>query len=181
MADCCYQRLFLYYSSSGGDNLETMSYGFGAFSPILNADNFCTFLAATLRNVQVNNSADILHQIMQLDTQAQQQDCYCNVDMEHHNILLPQQETFTGRILIWFSSANHSASKAVANKVYLLPVMINETSTIIRGELPGIKYLNQQLPYVNLQIFTENEIFIAKSCLVQGNTNGQIVLKVGDL
>ena len=149
----------------------------------MNADNFCTFLAATLRNVPVNNSSGFFASDNAIGHSSTTARLLLQRGFGTSQYIAATTRTFTVTNTDLLSgSANYSASKAVANKVYLLPVMINETSTIIRGELPGIKYLNQQLPYVDLQIFTEkNEIFIAKSCLAQANTNGQIVLKVGDL
>ena len=175
---------YFYIIPAGGNNLiEALTCGFGAFNSVLNADNFCTFLAATLRNVPVNNSSGYFASDNAIGHSSNTARLLLQRGYGASQYIAATTRTFTvTNIDLLSGSANYSASKAVANKVYLLPVMINETSTIIRGELPGIKYLNQQLPYADLQIFIEkNEIFIAKSCLVQGNTNGQIVLKVGDL
>ena len=175
---------YFYIVQGGGDNLETMSYGFGAFSPtLLNADNFCTFLAATLRNVPVNNSSGYFASDNAIGHSSSTARLLLQRGYGTSQYIAATTRTFTlSNTDLLSGSSNYSASKSVVNKVYLLPVIINETSNIIRGELPGIKYLNQQLPFADYQIFIEkNEIFIAKTCLALANTNGQIVFKVGEV
>ena len=172
-----------YIVQSGGDALETLAYGFGAFSSILNADISCTFLAATLRNVPVSNSSGYFASDNAIGHSSNTARLLLQRGYGTSQYIAATTRTFmlvNGDLLS--GSTNYSANKIVANKVYLLPVAISETSNIIRGEMPGLKYLSQQQPYTDLQLFTEkNEIFIAKNCLTSGPTLGQIILKVGEL
>mgnify|MGYP007008079908 CR=1 FL=1 len=61
----------------------------------------------------------------------------------------------------------------------LIPAFINES--VLRGELPNLYYLFQLRPYSNLQTFVKDgQIFIAKNIATSGS-EGQIVLKIGEL
>ncbi|WP_441374324.1 hypothetical protein [Acinetobacter lwoffii] len=177
---------FFYIIPGGGNNqLEAMPYGFGIFSSILNIDSACNFLAATLRDFTAGSSASYFASesaIGHVD----------NVDrlLLQRGFNADQYKTATTKSLIpstsqtlYSGQTNYGATKEIANRVFLLPVtIVEQTTNIIRGELPALKYLSQQLPYTDLQIFVEKkEVFIAKTAAVFGGSLGQIVLKIGEL
>ena len=162
-------------------NVISFPYGFGSFKSFLTADNSNTFLAAHYIYMQAQSTI-----------YSQESNAHIGVSGPTNlNLLLQrsytqaaQSTTANIRSLVASSNVNSGASNyigaySLTNIAPLVPAFINES--VLRGELPNLYYLFQLRPYSNLQTFVKDgQIFIAKNIATSGS-EGQIVLKIGEL
>lgn len=155
-----------------------LCFGFGHFKSLLSADNSCTFLSAYNRYATANTGGA--------------KATYTPASWNGSGFLLLQRsynqaanhKTAANAGLgiastIISGSQNYIGAASLLPVVPFSPVFINED--VLRGEMPGLYWLYQLVPYLNYQtIEKDGGLYIAVNCA--GSTNdGQILLKVGEL
>lgn len=155
-----------------------LCFGFGAFKSTLNNDSSCNFLSACNRYAAANvagakstytpaswNGAGLLF-----------------LQRSYNQAASPKIATNLGlgvSVSLISGSQNYVGSAPLPTSTPFTPVFINED--VLRGEMPGLYWLYQAIPYLNYQILEqEGALYIAVNCA--GSTNeGQILLKIGEL
>lgn len=155
-----------------------LCFGFGAFKSTLNNDSSCNFLSAYNRYVAANvsgakstytpaswNGAGLLF-LQRPHNQAASPKIATNLGLGVSSSLISGSQNYVG-------------STSLSTLTPFTPVFINED--VLRGEMPGLYWLYQTIPYLNYQVLEqEGALYIAVNCA--GSTNeGQILLKIGEL
>lgn len=153
-------------------------FGFGAFKSTDFNDTACNFLSAYNRYSPANTPASRAY--------------YTPVSWNGQGLLLlqrpynqtasPKNATNIGlgvSQITTSGSQNYVGSASPSAPTPFTPVFINED--VLRGEMPGVYWLYQNIPYLNYQTLEQGgALYIAVNCA--GNTNdGQILLKIGEL
>lgn len=157
-------------------------YGFGAFDSYLSQDGSNTFLAATLTYETANNTTHPAQ--------------YNSLGGNSAETLLLQRNTqqikaALGRCMtigngVVTSGTNVYGSIDINNTVTSGNVSIKEgVNNNLRGELPGFKWIFQNMPYLDRDIiYMGSSAYIAVNLnnrIASSNVNGQIILKIGEL
>lgn len=174
---------FYILTKSHADDVYSNVYGYGAFKTLLNTENSCTFLAATL-NYHAANTAYIKSMYSGLTgsnstqtimLQRGYQQTAMSVNATTYTLNVTNGSQFSG-------ASNYIGAYNLTNISPLVPVFINET--VLRGELVGLKWLLQDKPYGDLTIVSkQNEAYLIANAMVgtTSSVTGQIALKVGVL
>lgn len=163
-------------------NNAALIYGFGAFDSSLNVDNSNNFLSATW----VYQTAGAAYYRSQ-NTAASSNVPNIKVILQRvYNQSANYSSASTVSLGVMPSSAgsgiqNYIADKSIAGTIPFAPVFLYES--IIRGQLPNLFWLFQNLPYSNYSIFEKsNGLYVAVNIATLSSSQaGQIILKIGDL
>jgi hypothetical protein len=155
-----------------------LCFGFGAFKSTLNNDSSCNFLSACNRYAAANvpgakstytpaswNGTGLLF-----------------LQRSYNQAASPKIATNLGlgaSFNLISGSQNYVGSTSLSTLTPFTPVFINED--VLRGEMPGLYWLYQAMPYLNYQVLEqEGALYIAVNCAGSAS-EGQILLKIGDL
>lgn len=154
-------------------------YGFGSFSSLLNYDASATFLGCNYNYVAANNSNNKAF-FTGLGTNAASAKCL--IQRKYTQEAIPAesaQVSLASTSFLGSGQSNNFGSISLANKVIFAPVFLNET--VLRGELPSIRWLFQAQPYANRQTFeADNHCFISIHT-ASYNAAGAVVFDLGVL
>jgi len=162
-------------------NVISFPYGFGCFKSFLTADNSNTFLAS---HYIYMTAQTLIYPEESTSHIGVSGPTNLNLLLQRSYTQAAQSTTANIRSLVASSAVNSGASNyigaySLTNIAALIPAFINES--VLRGELPNLYYLFQLRPYSNLQTFAKDgQIFIAKN-IATSTSEGQIVLKIGEL
>ena len=155
-----------------------LCFGFGAFKSTLNNDSSCNFLSACNRYAAANVSG-----AKSTYTPASWNGTgLLFLQRSYNQAASPKIATNLGlgaSVSLISGSQNYVGSTSLSTLTPFTPVFINED--VLRGEMPGLYWLYQAMPYLNYQVLEqEGALYIAVNCA--GSTSeGQILLKIGDL
>lgn len=156
-----------------------LCYGFGAFQTLLNADTSNTFLSTTYSYHTANQNNPKASNTGLAGTITTQKILLLR---NYSQAALPQ-EAFTlslGKTDILSGSSNYIGAYNLINIAPFSPVFINEN--VLRGGLYGFYWLFQNKPFNNYQLIERNGgLYIAVNIAAHYNSQGQAVLKIGDL
>ena len=173
---------FYILPSSIPSNNAALIYGFGAFDTLLNVDSANTFLSATwlyqtagtayYRSQGSAGSSNVGSIKLILQRSYNQSANYSSASTVSLGVMPDNAGT---------GIQNYIADKSVANVIPFSPVFLRET--VIRGQLPNLFWLFQNLPYSHYSIFEKsNELFIAVNIAsLSSSQSGQAVFKIGDM
>jgi len=161
------------------------NYGFGAFNSFLSADNSNNFLSAMTRYVSAGTGGyrgEFTGLGATTSSGATLIQRNFKQDANHITARAYSAMVRTSSGDIYSGTANHIADKSIANLIPFFPVFFKETtSDIVRGELPNFYWLFQDKPYTNLSIIENNgSAYIAINSFASGS-EGQVIVKIGDL
>lgn len=172
---------YFYILPSQTGSGSAFPYGFGNFKSFLNVDTSNTFLASTLAYLAVNATSTIyfynpIGKTSITEFQLVLSRGYAQAANYKTATCISLQIKDTAS---YSGAANNIGAYNLTNVAPFAPVFINED--VLRGELPNIYYLFQLRPYVNLQLIEKDgAIYIARN-IGASSTEGQIILKIGDL
>jgi len=161
-------------------------YGFGAFKSLISNDGSNTFLSS-FYNGPIStykagyiplNSGDANQKLLL-------QRGYNQSAVHAEGVARSLRPIANSAAEIRTGAENYVGSPALTGIAPFAPVFINEV--VLRGEMPGIFWLFQKIPYSNFQLIHQNSsVFIAVNCATATDgsailNTGQIILKVGDL
>lgn len=171
---------FYILPSTIASNSVAAIYGFGSFKSFLNTDNSNTFLAAADNNSAVNASVSP-RTILGSSNAASAALFLLRNYAQNAQYIASNLASLHVNNAAWYSgTTNLIGSNALNSITPFAPVFINET--VLRGELPGLYYVMQTRPYNNLELIEKLGVaYIAKNIASINATEGQIVIKVGDL
>lgn len=158
---------------------QALTYGFGSFKSLLNADTANTFLSSTYLYTTTGGVyprggyTGICGTSSTQKTLLQRSYTQAASAQESLNISLGKTEMASGY-------SNYIGAFSLANVAPFAPVFLNET--VLRGEILGFYWLFQAKPYSNYQLIEKNNgLYIAVNAAVNYNQQGQVVIKIGDL
>ena len=158
---------------------QALTYGFGSFKSLLNADTANTFLSSTYHYTTTGGAypkggyTGICGTFSNQKTLLQRSYSLAALPQESTHISLGKTETASGY-------SNYIGAFNLTNVAPFAPVFLNET--VLRGEIPGFYWLFQAKPYTNYQLIEKNNgLYIAVNAAVSSNQQGQVVIKIGDL
>ncbi len=158
-----------------------LCYGFGQFDSLLPTDMSNNCLISTVSYIAANSGFYKGSLVGGAGSQASQkvllQRSYTQAAQ------FAEANTYSlgiNNAIIASGSANYIGASTLGNISPFAPVYLNET--VLRGCLKGLYWLFQLKPYSHLTLIEKNkELFIAVNCASSAITEGQIVLKIGDL
>lgn len=156
-----------------------LCYGFGAFKTLLNADLSNTFLSATYNYAAINQTYPKSSNTGIGGTNDTQKTLLLKGYAQN---ALPQEALTLslGKAQMNSGGSNYIGAYNLTNIAPFTPVFINET--VLRGELYGFYWLHQNKPFNHYQLIEKNgALYIAVNAAVLYNTQGQVVLKIGDM
>ena len=158
---------------------QALTYGFGSFKSLLNADTANTFLSSTYLYTTTGGAyprggyTGICGTSSTQKTLLQRSYSQAASAQESLNLSLGKSEIASGY-------SNYIGAFSLTNVAPFAPVFLNET--VLRGELLGFYWLFQAKPYSNYQLIEKNNnLYIAVNAAVNFNQQGQVVIKIGDL
>ena len=158
---------------------QALTYGFGSFKSLLNADTANTFLSSTYLYTTTGGAyprggfTGISGTEASKKTLLQRPYSQAASAQESMHISLGKTEMASGY-------SNYIGAFSLANVAPFAPVFLNET--VLRGEITGFYWLFQAKPYSNYQLIKKNNgLYIAVNAAVNFNQQGQVVIKIGDL
>lgn len=162
-------------------NTNHIIYGFGAFKSLINADTSNSFLSCTFEYITVNTSSFKAQQTGLGDSQtASKILLHRGYNQAAQYITASSLSLAVVSGSIYSGGLNYIGAFSLTNIAPFAPVFINET--VLRGELQGLYWLFQSRPYSNYQLIEKDSaLFIAVNIIQSSSTQGQIVLKIGDL
>lgn len=160
-------------------DIWSLCYGFGAFKTLLNADLSNTFLSATYNYHTVNQVYPKSSNTGLGGTNSTQK---ILLQRGYAQSAVPQ-EAFSlslGKVDMNSGGSNYIGAYNLTNIAPFTPVFINET--VLRGEMYGFYWLHQNKPFNHLQVIEKDSaLYIAVNAAVLYSTQGQVVIKIGDL
>ena len=158
---------------------QALTYGFGSFKSLLNADTANTFLSSTYHYTTTGGAypkggyTGICGTFSGQKTLLQRSYSQAASAQESLHISLGKTDMASGL-------SNYIGAFNLANVAPFAPVFLNES--VLRGEIPGFYWLFQAKPYTNYQLIEKNNgLYIAVNAAVNSNQQGQVVIKIGDL
>lgn len=172
---------YFYILPSQNGSGSAFPYGFGNFKSFLNTDSSNTFLASIFANIAIDaTSALYFYTPIGKTSITEFQLVLSRGYTQAANYKTATCTSLQVKDSVAYSgTANNIGAYNLTNVAPLAPVFINED--VLRGELPNIYYLFQLRPYANFQLIeNDGAIYMARNIAASG-TEGQIVLKIGDL
>lgn len=162
-------------------NTNPVAYGFGAFKSLINADTSNSFLSCTFEYITVNTSSFKAQKTGLCDSQTPTKILlHRGYSQAAQYITASNISLAAPTVAMYSGGSNYIGAFSLANIAPFAPVFINET--VLRGELQGLYWLFQSRPYSNYQMIEKgNGLYIAVNVVQDTGTQGQIVLKIGDL
>lgn len=158
---------------------NALTYGFGSFHTLLNADTSNTFLCSTYDYRAANSSYPKASYGGLVGTISSQKTLLLRSYSQSASFA-ESQTISIGKTEIYSGYSNYIGAFNLTNVAPFAPVFFNEL--VLRGEVPNLYWLFQAKPYSNYQLIEKNNgIFIAVNVATNYNQPGQIVLKIGDL
>lgn len=160
----------------------SLCYGFGAFNPIIDTDNRPTFLAATTHYYAAKDTLfkSQYSPLMSTETET----CLLSGGLNNPNsYALASAQTFTNTLPFRSGYINYLNTPATAKKIHMSNVFLQESSGILRGEIPLLRFIHHDTPFSRNEIFTDsNKAYIAINVdSVNGAGTGQIAFFVGNV
>lgn len=163
-------------------NNAALIYGFGAFVSSLNVDNSNNFLSATW----VYQTAGAAYYRSQNTAASSNVPNIKAILQRGYNQNANYSSASTVSLGVMPNNAgtgfqNYIATPSAANTIPFAPVFLLES--VIRGQLPNLFWLFQNLPYSNYSIFEKsNGLYVAVNIAsLSSSQAGQVILKIGDL
>lgn len=156
-----------------------LTYGFGAFNSLLNADASANFLGSTLYYFQAGTSYTkgfytSLGTLMNTAKCLLQRKYTQEATYTESSQLSLASNSFLGS-----GQSDDFGASSLTNTVIFAPVFLNEI--VLRGELPSIRWLFHQQPYLNRQTFENSgKIFISVHTYSY-NSPGAVVFELGNI
>lgn len=159
-----------------------LCYGFGDFKSYLTVDTSSTFLAANLLQIAANTSIwRGLYSGLTGVSNLRKISIYKN-HLQQSASSIATTSCTCATLGMDSGRTNTIASSANLGYTPLFPInLLEENTNALRGELRGIYYLLQQLPYTHNTVFAQNDALYLAVDVVHQNQKGQVVLKIGDL
>ncbi|WP_343620885.1 hypothetical protein [Acinetobacter proteolyticus] len=170
---------YIFPTSTIGDTNSYATYGFGHFKSLLLSDLANVFLSCHPSYAANNASMGVA---VGLTTYRQ-----ANSLLLYKNYLQSSNYA-TGSTISLYSSNVTGASNMIG--AYSLTAVapfgpiyiIEDTNNVLRGEIPNLYWLYQIKPYSNLQqIEKDGVIYMVVNTFGTGGSQGQLVVKIGDL
>lgn len=158
---------------------QALTYGFGSFKSLLNADTANTFLSSTYHYITAGGTYPKGGFTGMGGTSPTQKTL---LQRSYSQAALPQESMHIslGKTEIASGFSNYIGAFNLTNVAPFAPVFFNES--VLRGEIPGFYWLFQAKPYTNYQLIEKNNgLYIAVNAAVNFNQQGQVVIKIGDL
>ncbi|RYL25122.1 hypothetical protein [Acinetobacter piscicola] len=162
------------------NNTAALLYGFGAFDKLLQNDISNNFLISTLRSNFTASVINARHAYTGgIGTDAAQKTLIQRSYAQNAQYVEANTLSLGVAATVFSGNLNYIGASSLTNSSPFTPVYLNES--VLRGSLKGVYWLFQKQPYAHLELIENNgELFIALNC-APTSTEGQVVLKVGDL
>ena len=163
------------------NNTATLFYGFGAFDKLIENDMSNQFLVSTLLNTTAGGGGNYKGQATGGAGSASTQKTLIQRAYTQ-NAQYAEATTFSlaAAAQVYSGLSNYIGAPSLTNSSPFAPVYLNET--VLRGVLKGFYWLFQMKPYAHLALIeNNNELFIALNCAPATTSEGQVILKIGDL
>ncbi|MGR0306576.1 hypothetical protein [Acinetobacter beijerinckii] len=161
-------------------NSYALCYGFGGFEALSNSDQSTNFLSATFNYIAANISFYRGTFTGCSGTDANQKVLIQRLYNQTTQYAESKTISLGAASSINSGSSNYIGASALNNISPFAPVFLNET--VLRGKLPNLHWLFQNKPYANYGVFENNsELFLAVYCASGTTSEGQLVLKIGEL
>lgn len=162
------------------NNTLALLYGFGTFDRLLQNDISNHFLTSTIASNAANSGYYKGLYTGGTGTNNTQKTLIQRSYTQNSQYIEATTFSLAAANQISSGSANYIGASSLTNSSPFAPVYLNET--VLRGVLKGLYWLFQVKPYAHLAFIENNkEIFIALNCASSNYSEGQVILKIGDL